>query len=65
MLGRCNEAESQCLPSLSGSRSIAPSLAGKTAEEMLPAIRAEVDQSLRILSAQIIGGKKKKRKAKR
>jgi len=40
-------------------------LEGKTADEMLPAIRAEVDQSLRILSAQIIVGKKKKRKAKR
>ena len=42
-----------------------PMLEGKTADEMLPAIRAEVDQSLRILSAQIVGGKKKKRKAKR
>ena len=31
-----------------------PMLEGKTADEMLPAIRAEVDQSLRILSAQIV-----------
>lgn len=42
-----------------------PIISGKSTEEMLPAIRSEVDGALRTLSGSIVGGKKKKRKAKK